>query len=377
MNSAEQISTAIQSLQLSLGPHNSSEIRIGAGILAHLPEWLPKDSADPHVVLVADAFLSAQAEALQAAFLAQGWRADLIQVQVSEAFKDLEKLMPLYGQLLEAKTHRRSWLLALGGGVIGDAAGFLAASYMRGIRWVSLPSTLLAQVDSGLGGKTGVNHPAGKNLIGAFHQPRWVLCDSALLSSLPARDVVSGLGEMLKYGLIYDAAFFDWLMAHLQDLQALDTDCLVAAIGRCVDFKLQAVAADERDESGVREILNFGHTVGHALESLSDYGYYRHGEAVILGMWAAIEISARSGLLAESCAKELQSSLEKLKLPAIPEIITDNAIWAKLRYDKKAEGSSLRLILLKNLGQPVVVKDTPVALIREAIQALLKRFQAL
>lgn len=377
MSSAEQISPPIQSLQLALGPHNSSEIRIGAGILTCLPEWLSKDSSDPHVVLVADTFLSTQAEALQAAFLAQGWRTDLIQVQVSEAFKDLEKLLPLYGQLLEAKTHRRSWLLALGGGVIGDAAGFLAASYMRGIRWVSLPSTLLAQVDSGLGGKTGVNHPSGKNLIGAFHQPRMVLCDSALLSSLPARDVVSGLGEMLKYGLIYDAAFFDWLMAHLQSLQALDADCLVTAIGRCVDFKLQAVAADERDENGVREILNFGHTVGHALESLSDYGYYRHGEAVILGMWTAIEISARSGLLAESSAKSLQTSLEKLKLPAIPDIITDNAIWAKLRYDKKAEGSSLRLILLKNLGEPVVVKDTPPALIREAIQALLARFQVL
>jgi len=369
--------TPIQRLQLALGPHNSSEIRIGAGILKHLPEWLPTDSADPHVVLVADAFLLSQAESLKSAFLAQGWRADLIVVQVSEAFKDLEKLLPLYGQLLEAKTHRRSWLLALGGGVIGDAAGFLAASYMRGIRWVSLPSTLLAQVDSGLGGKTGVNHPAGKNLIGAFHQPRWVLCDSELLSSLPPRDVVSGLGEMLKYGLIYDASFFEWLMVHLKDLQALNSDYLVPAITRCVAFKLQAVATDERDESGVREVLNFGHTLGHALESLSDYGYYRHGEAVILGMWAALEISARTGLLSTPRAQALQRNLEELKLPAIPEIITDKAIWAKLRYDKKAEGSSLRLILLKQAGEPVVVKETPAELILAAIQVLLARFQVL
>lgn len=362
----------IQNLQLAT--HNSSEIRIGAGILNQLPDWLPCDSADLHVVLVADDFLLAPAEALQAAFQAKGWRADLITVTVSEAFKDLEKLMPLYGQLLEAKTHRRSWLVALGGGVIGDAAGFLAATYMRGIRWVSVPSTLLAQVDSGLGGKTGVNHPAGKNLIGAFHQPRWVLCDSDLLRTLPARDVISGLGEMLKYGLIYEAAFFDSLMADLAALQARNPEVLIPAISRCVAFKLQAVSADERDESGVREILNFGHTVGHALEALSDYGYYRHGEAVILGMWAAIDISIRRGLLAADIGQALQAALAQLPLPPIPGSISAAALAAKLRYDKKAEGSSLRLILLEAPGQPVIRKDTPPALIEAAIAALLSRF---
>lgn len=369
--------TDIQHLRLALGPNNSSEIRIGAGILSLLPDWLPKDGADPHAVMVVDACLLSQAEALAADFREQGWRVDLIPLAVSESLKDLEKLLPLYGQLLNLKTHRRSWLLALGGGVIGDAAGFLAATYMRGIRWVSLPSTLLAQVDSGLGGKTGVNHPAGKNLIGAFHQPRWVICDSDLLKTLPSRDLVSGLGEMLKYGLIYQAGFFDELVTSLPQLLALDPVAVVPAISRCVAFKIQAVAADERDESGVREILNFGHTVGHALESLSDYGYFRHGEAVILGMWAAIDISIRSGLLDAEAGRNLQKQLEMLNLPAIPAVLTADALKAKLRYDKKAEGASLRLILLKRAGEPVIVKDTPENLIQAAIQALLRRFQPL
>jgi 3-dehydroquinate synthase len=365
----------IEELRLNLA-ERGSQIRIGEHILAQLPDHLPKDTTDPHIVLVADAFLKAQAEALQADFLAKGWRADLISVEVSEAFKDLEVLMPLYAQLLEAKTHRRSWLLALGGGVIGDAAGFLAATYMRGIRWVSLPSTLLAQVDSGLGGKTGVNHPAGKNLIGAFHQPEWVFCDTALLQSLPQRDRVSGLGEMLKYGLIYDAKFFESLIAQLPQLLALDKKAMIPAISRCVAFKIAAVAADERDQSGVREILNFGHTIGHALETLSDYGYFRHGEAVLLGIWAALEISAGRGYLPQAQTQALQADLQKLPLPLIPANLSAEEIQAKLRYDKKAEGSSLRLILLKAIAEPIVVKDVASEMIAAAIQALLKQFQA-
>ncbi|PIQ24092.1 3-dehydroquinate synthase [bacterium (Candidatus Blackallbacteria) CG17_big_fil_post_rev_8_21_14_2_50_48_46] len=359
-------------------PHSarSSEVWIGSDLLSSLPEQLEAKSSDPHVFLIADQALRTQGEALLATFESKHWRTGVLWVEVSEAFKDLGAILNVYSEMLKNSTHRRSWVLALGGGVIGDAAGFVAATYMRGLRWVSLPSTLLAQVDSGMGGKTGVNHPQGKNLIGAFHQPEKVICDLSLLHSLPLRDRVSGLGEMLKYGLIYDAHFFEQLSRQSQAILELEAECMGKAIQRCIQFKLQAVASDEYDLSGEREILNFGHTLGHALESLTDYHYYRHGEAVILGMWAALEISHASGYLETESAKEIQAKLQALPLPKIPAEIHVEALLDKLRFDKKTEGHTLRLILLEAPGQPLIVRNTPHEILVESCQALLKQFQA-
>lgn len=368
-------SAALESLELHTPPRQSV-VQIGWDLLTDWAQEFQPEGSDPHLVLMGDRVLQTTGHRLAESLRQRGWRVNEYWTEVSESFKDLSQLPALYSFLLDAGTHRRSRILALGGGVIGDAVGFVAATYMRGLRWISIPSTLLAQVDSGMGGKTGVNHPRGKNLIGAFHQPEQVLCDLKLLETLPQRDRISGLGEMLKYGLIFDPAFYQFLISEQQALLALSPALLQQAVQRCVQLKLEIVSQDERDLNGVREVLNFGHTLGHALEALSDYGYYRHGEAVILGMWAALEISRREGYLADDRAECIQRELAALPLPPVPAHLRSEQILQQLKYDKKAEGSSLRLILLEAMGQPLVVKQVPVTLMAAAVEALLERFQA-
>ena len=368
MNTSSVFTLAFQT------PPPQTQVQIGAGELARLPEWLAPEGPDPHLLLIGDQCLRARGEALAAELRQRGWRTDVYWVEVSEAFKDLTQLQPIYSWMLKVGAHRRSWLLALGGGVIGDAAGFVAATYMRGLRWLSVPTTLLAQVDSGLGGKTGVNHPSGKNLIGAFHQPRHLIADPELLLTLSARDRLSGYGEMLKYGLIFDPDFYQQLIEKRDRLLALDPEVLTSAIARCLALKAEAVAPDEYDQQGVREILNFGHTFGHALEKLTDYSGFRHGEAVILGMWAALELSALAGLMPG--AASIQAELAALPLPVIPAAVTAADLLAALRHDKKSEGAQVRLILLSAPGCPQIIRDLPPPLLAQAAQALLDRFGA-
>jgi 3-dehydroquinate synthase len=275
-------------------------------------------------------------------------------VPATEAFKDFSKIYPLYGELLKFRADRHTVLFALGGGVIGDAAGFLAGTYMRGMRWVGLPTTLLAQVDSSIGGKTGVNHAAGKNLIGAFHQPSFVACDLDFLKTLPERERVSGLGEMIKYGLIYDAPFYAWLEKNWEGIVSGETRSLEEAVARCARWKARAVARDERDVSGVREVLNFGHTVGHALEGATRYQTFRHGEAIILGMRAATRISVDRGHLKPAAGARIDSFLCSLPVPRVPSRILPEQLLGYVRKDKKAKAGKVRFVLLKSIGKTLL-----------------------
>lgn len=357
-------------------PQRSCQVHIGWDFLNTWAQALRPTGHDPHLVLMGDQRLRTIGDSLVETLKQGGWRVSEYWFEVSEALKDISQLSTFYSFLAAVETHRRSYILALGGGVVGDVVGFVAATYMRGLRWINIPSTLLAQVDSGIGGKTGMNHPRGKNLIGAFHQPEQVLCDLKLLETLPWRERISGLGEMLKYGLIFDASFYHLVYSQQQQLLALSPELLQQAVQRCVQLKLEIIRQDERDLSGIREVLNFGHTLGHTLEALSAYSYYRHGEAVILGMWAALEISWRAGYLAPATARQIQAELEALPLPPIPAGIQVHDLLQQLKWDKKAEGEYLRWILLKAMGQALVVPALPIPLVATALGSLLERFQA-
>lgn len=304
--------------------------------------------------IIADARLKAQTRELERALKRQAMQVATRYVEASEQFKDINKIYPLYGWLLENGADRKSVLYAVGGGTIGDAAGFLAATFLRGIRWVGVPTTFLAQVDSAIGGKTGINHVMGKNLIGAFYQPAKVVCEISFLKSLPERDRVSGLGEMVKYGLIYDPKLFASVERDWRKVLRLEPASATAAVARCAKLKAQAVSRDEFDRKGVREVLNFGHTIGHALESATDYKVFRHGEAVIYGMRAAALISVLRGHLAPEAQDRIESLLGQLPVPEIPSRIKSRDLLKLLKFDKKAEAGRVRFVLLKRIGATVL-----------------------
>ena len=270
-----------------------------------------------------------------------------------EQYKTWESLMQIFDALLAHKCDRKTTLVALGGGVIGDLTGFAAASYMRGVPFVQIPTTLLAQVDSSVGGKTGLNHPLGKNMIGAFYQPRAVLADTSTLATLPARELAAGLAEVIKHGAILDAAFFDWLEQNMDKLVARDPVALAHAIARSCEIKADVVRRDER-EGGLRAVLNFGHTFGHAIEAGLGYGNWLHGEAVGCGMVMAADLSQRLGQVDAATVARIKALVAAAGLPvAAPDLGT--ARWLELmEVDKKNEGGAIRFILLKPLGSPSV-----------------------
>ena len=267
-----------------------------------------------------------------------------------EAYKSMDSAMGIFDELLARKFSRNACMVALGGGVIGDLAGFAAACYQRGVPFVQIPTTLLAQVDSSVGGKTAVNHPRGKNMIGAFYQPQCVLADTAVLDTLPDRELSAGLAEVIKYGLIRDLEFFLWLEQHIDDLLQRDGEALAYAIERSCRNKAEVVAADER-ESGERATLNLGHTFGHAIETGCGYGTYLHGEAVAIGMCQAADLSRRLGWLADADMERIVALLQRARLPVLPpqELTTER--WIELMaVDKKNVDGKLRLILLERIG---------------------------
>jgi 3-dehydroquinate synthase len=259
-------------------------------------------------------------------------------------------------------------VLALGGGVIGDLAGFVAACYQRGIDLVQIPSTLLAYVDSSVGGKTAVNHPGGKNMIGAFHQPRAVIADTDLLQTLPDRELRAGLAEVIKYGLICDPAFFDWIEANIDALLARAADALGYAIYRSCQIKAQIVGRDER-EQGERALLNLGHTFGHAIESATGYVDWQHGEAVGTGMLMAAEMSQRLGNLDPSVVARLRALLQRAGLPVDAPRIGAARAFDYMRVDKKVHAGRVRLVLLAGLGRAIVTSDYPEAALRDTLAA--------
>jgi 3-dehydroquinate synthase len=269
-----------------------------------------------------------------------------------EAYKTLETVEDILDTLIAGGANRDTTVIALGGGVVGDIAGFAAACYMRGVDFIQVPTTLLAQVDSSVGGKTGVNHASGKNLIGAFHQPRAVLIDTETLQTLPDRELKAGLAEVIKYGAIVDADFFAWLEANVDALLARDPQALAVAIRRSCELKAEIVAEDER-ESGRRAILNFGHTFGHAIERCQGYGKWLHGEAVAAGMVMAAQLSSGDIALAE----RIGNLLERAGLPTRPPAIDALDLLAAMGMDKKVQQKRLRFVLLRGLGEAFVTSD--------------------
>ncbi len=353
MNTA---STAITTLQVALG-ERSYPIVIGPQLLndvALLRTYLPL----PRVALITNETLMPLFGARFSRALADAGIAVVpVILPDGEAFKDWPALNRIFDTLLTHRCDRKTTLIALGGGVVGDIAGFAAATYQRGVPFIQIPTTLLAQVDSSVGGKTAINHPLGKNMIGAFYQPQLVLADTDTLSTLPERELRSGLAEVLKYGLILDATFFEWLEANMEALLKREGSALAHAIRRSCEIKAQVVAEDERETAveGGRALLNLGHTFGHAIESALGYGVWLHGEAVGCGMALAARLSKELGMLdAASCERAIKLIEAAGLVSAMPTTITPDEMLDHMGRDKKNEGGAIRLILLKRIGGAVV-----------------------
>lgn len=283
-------------------------------------------------------------------------RTETVILPDGEAFKTLDTLDRVFSALLKQRFGRDAMVLALGGGVVGDLAGFAAASFQRGVDFIQVPTTLLAQVDSSVGGKTAVNHTLGKNMIGAFHQPIAVVADTMTLDSLPNRELSAGLAEVVKYGLICDLVFFEWLEDHVEQLLRRDRDALTYAIQRSCEIKARVVAADER-EAGSRALLNFGHTFGHAIETGMGYGAWLHGEAVAAGMAMAVDLSARLGWLTSKDVERTEALLQRLSLPVRgPQALAPEKFRELMMVDKKVTAGKVRLVLLKSIGDALLTE---------------------
>lgn len=287
-----------------------------------------------------------------------------------EKYKNLEYLNHIFDALLEARCDRQTTLVALGGGVIGDMTGFAAASYMRGVHFIQIPTTLLAQVDSSVGGKTGVNHPLGKNMIGAFYQPKCVLIDTATLATLPDRELSAGLAEVIKYGLLRDADFFVWVENNIEKLLARDSEAIAEAIFRSCQNKAEVVAEDEK-ETGARVLLNLGHTFGHAIETGMGYGVWLHGEAVATGMLMAADLSQRLGYISTDDYNRIESLLIKSRLPVrAPGSLSQKRMKELMAVDKKVSAGKLNLVLLCSIGQAIVTNEFDESLLDQTLIAL-------
>ena len=353
------MTAATPALTVPLGDR-SYPIHIGDGLLgdaALLAAVLP---ARRVAVVTNDIVGPLYLPRLQATWAAAG-ATPLLEIVLpdGERHKTLPTVSRILDTLVANRFARDDLVVALGGGVVGDMAGFAAACYQRGIGFVQMPTTLLAQVDSSVGGKTGVNHPGGKNLIGAFHQPKAVIADTATLATLPPRELRAGLAEVVKHALICDAAFFSWLEANADALLALDPAALAHAVHRCCTIKAGVVSRDER-ETGERALLNLGHTFGHAIEQVTGFGPWLHGEAVGVGLAMAAGMSQRAGWLPAADAARLDALLARLGLRTEARgAVTPQAARAAMQLDKKVQGGRVRLVLLKGIGQAFVTADWP------------------
>ncbi|MEQ8857094.1 MAG: 3-dehydroquinate synthase [Pseudomonadales bacterium] len=356
--------TNAQCVRVELG-ERSYPIHIGQGLLGH-GELLREHIRGGQVAVVSnDVVAPLYLRALQDA-LGDGYTVDVFLMADGERYKTLESYGRLMDFLLEHRHNRSTTLIALGGGVVGDLTGFAAATFQRGVDFIQVPTTLLAQVDSSVGGKTAVNHPRGKNMIGAFHQPRCVLADTSVFATLPDREYRAGLAEVVKYGVIRDAEFFTWLESAAAALKRRDPDALAHAVRRSCEIKAAVVAADER-EGGLRAILNFGHTFGHAIETLTGYDKLLHGEAVAVGMVMAADLSARQGMLIAPDARRVKALLAALDLPVTPPQLAAADMCSAMGMDKKVLDGRLRLVLAEALGRVVVTE----AIDQAALEATL------
>jgi 3-dehydroquinate synthase len=348
------MSTDFSHCHLTDVPHGQSTcpIYLADGLLSQFELWSPHLSGQ--VLVVTEDQVAKHHLKVLTDTLARWPKVDVLILPAGEATKSIEHWSVILDRLVQLKAQRDATIIALGGGVIGDLAGFAAASYMRGIRLIQMPTSLLAQVDAAIGGKTGINHPMGKNLIGAFHAPHAVIIDARTLVTLPDRDYRAGLAEVIKYGAIGDRDFFEWLEKHSTQLTQRQPETLTIAIGRSVQSKREIVARDER-ESGERALLNFGHTFGHAIEAITGYDTYRHGEAVAIGMVLASALSESLGLAPKGTRQRLQHLIESVGLPSsLPVALEPDAMLERMRLDKKNRDNSIRLVLLNEIGQATV-----------------------
>ena len=360
----------MQRLSIDLG-ERSYPIVIGTGLLGAPETYAALPAASKALIVTNTTVAPLYAEALRAALLPKYAQVHLVVLPDGEEHKNWQTLNLIFDALLGHGCDRKTVLFALGGGVVGDMTGFAAASYMRGVPFVQVPTTLLAQVDSSVGGKTAINHPLGKNMVGAFYQPQLVVCDLATLDTLAQREPPAGLAEVIKYGPIADMDFMGWLEQHMDALLARDRSALAHAVRRSCEIKAWVVGQDER-EAGLRAILNFGHTFGHAIEAGMGYGAWLHGEGVGAGMVMAADLSHRLGLVDAAFVARLNALVQRAGLPLRGAVIdaADNAgrYLELMRVDKKAEAGAIRFVLIDGPGQ-AVVRAAPDALVREVIDA--------
>ena len=355
----------MQTLTVDLG-ERSYPIHIGGGLLDRadliVPHLAQKRAAIVTNTTVGPLYLDRLTKTLEGA----GVQVIPIVLPDGEVYKTWETLNLIFDALLTNRAERKTTLIALGGGVIGDLTGYAAASYQRGVPFIQVPTTLLAQVDSSVGGKTGINHPLGKNMIGAFYQPQVVLADTDTLNTLPERELSAGLAEVIKYGLIRDLPFLDWLEANMDKLVARDAEALTYAIYHSCRNKAEVVAADER-ESGVRALLNLGHTFGHAIEAGMGYGNWLHGEAVAAGTMMAADLSQRMGLISAADVARTEKLFKQAKLPTVAPNLGAEAYLNYMGVDKKVEAGKMRFVLFKKIGEAFVSGDAPPDLLRKTL----------
>lgn len=358
----------MKTLNVDLGDR-SYPIFIGTGLISQAALFSPYIKGKQVLVVtnetVAPLYLSQLLAALD------GYQVDVVTLPDGENFKTLDVLSTIYDVAMEKRHNRTTTFIALGGGVVGDMCGFAAASYQRGVNFIQVPTTLLSQVDSSVGGKTGVNHPLGKNMIGAFHQPQAVIADIASLSTLNERELAAGLAEVIKYGLLGDIKFLEWLERNISQLNQRDTALLAEAVATSCQNKADIVAEDEK-EAGKRALLNLGHTFGHAIETTMGYGEWLHGEAVGTGMVLAADMSARLGWITQQDAERARKLIASANLPVVPpKGMTQREFLDVMAVDKKVIDGTLRLILLRQLGQAVVTSEFQSSELLETLDSAL------
>jgi 3-dehydroquinate synthase len=355
-------------VKVSLGDRSYS-ILIGPGLLSRVGFYCRRLGLGCRCAIISDHQVAPlYAKVVTESLAAAGFEPVLITVPAGETAKKLATVGKCYSQLADHRLERKSFVVALGGGVVGDLAGFVAATYLRGIGFVQVPTTLLAQVDSSVGGKVGVNLPAGKNLVGAFYQPRLVLCDLATLNTLPDRELRAGLAEVIKYGIIWDAALFRRLERQMNQLCERQPETLAAVVARCCAIKAEVVGQDET-EGGLRTILNFGHTIGHAIETTAGYGRYLHGEAIAIGQAAAARISAACCGLSERERERIAGLMARAGLPTEIKFQANQRaqLLAAMKLDKKVSGGEIRFVLAERVGKVVWGQTVPIEVIERAL----------
>jgi 3-dehydroquinate synthase len=356
-------------IRVALG-ERSYEIVIGRGNLSGAAEFVSQRCPAKHALVITDDNVRPlHAERVAHALTAGGIRTDMLTTPAGEATKCVAQAERLWNELSRLRADRKTVVIAVGGGVIGDLAGFVAATFARGLAFIQIPTTLLAQVDSSVGGKVGINLPTAKNSVGAFWQPAGVLIDLACLTTLPEREYLSGLAEVVKYGVILDAEFFAFLERNIAGLMIRDPAVLEHIVAKSCQLKATVVEQDEREETGLRAVLNYGHTFCHAIETITGYGRYLHGEAVAIGMVCASRLAESLGMIGSEVTRRQCGLLEALHLPTnLPDLPID-ALVAAMRHDKKAEQGQLRFVLPTKLGSVKVVGDVDPAKVRQALGA--------